>query len=162
KPVSPRSKHLEPDPELDVLFSTPSDQFVAVRNELAAKAQAAGRHDLAIRLKSVKRPSMVVWLANAVAREAPQAIRSLLDAGAKLRNAYSSNDRQGIRDATEERHQALREALRHGKQILAKAGHSRGTERRLTEILMAAAMDTAQARLLLEGRLAQEIEPPRL
>jgi hypothetical protein len=160
--VSTRSNRSEPDSDFDALFSAPADRFIAVRDELAARAQAAGRRDLAIRLKSMKRPPTVVWLANALAREAPKIVQSLLDASVKLRKAYSSNDQKGIRDATQQRHQALSDALRHGRRILTNAGHGLATERRLTKTLIGASMDDAQATLLAEGRLVREIEPPRL
>jgi hypothetical protein len=52
--------------------SSPADRFVAVRNELAARVKAAGYQNLAIRLRSMKRSPMAVWLANALAREAPK------------------------------------------------------------------------------------------
>jgi hypothetical protein len=160
--VSSRSKRSEPDPDFDALFSAPADRFIAVRDELAARAKSTGRQDLAIRLKSMKRPPVVVWLANALAREAPEVIQSLLDAGVKLRNAYSSNDQKSIREATQERHRALGDAIRHGRQILTNAGYSLATERRLGRVLMGASMDAAQGKLLAAGRLAHEIEPPRL
>jgi hypothetical protein len=60
------------------------------------------------------------------------------------------------------RRQALADALGHARQILIRAGHGPATERQLTKTLMGASMNPAQAKLLTEGRLLQEIEPPRL
>jgi hypothetical protein len=72
-----------------MLCSSPADRFVAVRNELAARVKAAGYQNLAIRLRSMKRSPMAVWLANALAREAPMVIQSLHEARANLRKPDS-------------------------------------------------------------------------
>jgi hypothetical protein len=45
-------------------FSSPTNRFVAVRNELAARAKAAGHENIAIRLRSMKQPPMVFRLAD--------------------------------------------------------------------------------------------------
>ena len=106
--------------------SAPADPFVAVRNELAARAKAAGYQNLAIRLRSMKRSPMAVWLANALAREAPKVIQSLHEASANLRKADSGESDNGIR-CEHEQHQALgKAARRHGKQ---PNGIAHGNER---------------------------------
>jgi hypothetical protein len=78
----------------------PADPFVAVRNELAARAKAAGYQNLAIRLRSMKRSPMAVWLANALAREAPKVIQSLHEDSANLRKADSGESDNGIHGAS--------------------------------------------------------------
>src|ERR1043166_5330636 len=100
------------DSEIDTLFATPPDRFVAVRKELAAAAKKKGRGDLAIRIESMKRPSPVVWLANAVAREHPKEIVALRAAGAEIREAYASGEVDRVREATARRQQAQSAALR--------------------------------------------------
>jgi hypothetical protein len=103
-------------------FSPPADPFVAVRNVLAARAKAAGYQNLAIRLRSMKRSPMAVWLANALAREAPKVIHSLREPGTNFRKADSGEGENGIHGAKHEQHQAPGEARRrHGKQILTHA-----------------------------------------
>jgi hypothetical protein len=72
-----------------MLYSSPADRFVAVRNELAARVKAAGYQNLAIRLRSMKRSPVTVWLADALAREAPTGTQSLHQARANLRKPDS-------------------------------------------------------------------------
>jgi hypothetical protein len=59
-------------------FSSPTNRFVAVRNELAARAKAAGHENIAIRLRSMKQPPMVFRLADKLGREVPKMIQTLL------------------------------------------------------------------------------------
>jgi hypothetical protein len=80
--------------------SSPADRFVAVRNELAARVKAAGYQNLAIRLRSMKRSPMAVWLANALAHETPKVIQSLHEASANLRKADSGESDNGIHGAS--------------------------------------------------------------
>ena len=133
-----------------------------MRKELAAKARERGRKDLAIRIAATKRPSPVVWLANAVAREFPEDITAVLDAGEAVRNAYASGDVAAIRDATQRRQQAVSAALRRARTILERTGGSSANERRLAKTLLGASIDPPQAALLAKGRLEYEIEPPAL
>jgi hypothetical protein len=72
-----------------MLSSSPADRFVAVRNELAARVKAAGYQNLAIRLRSMKRSPMAVWLADALAREGQKVIQSLHEARVTLRKPDS-------------------------------------------------------------------------
>ena len=133
-----------------------------MRKELAAKARERGRNDLAIRIAATKRPSPVVWLANSVAREFPEDITAVLDAGEAVRSAYASGDVAAIRDATQRRQQAASAALRRARTILERTGGSSANERRLAKTLLGASIDPPQAALLAKGRLEHEVEPPAL
>ena len=133
-----------------------------MRKELAAKARERGRKDLAIRIAATKRPSPVVWLANAVAREHRDDVMAVLDAGEAVRSAYASGDVAAIRDATRRRQQAVSAVLRSARTILEQAGGSSANERRLARTLLGATIDPPQAALLAKGRLEHEIEPAAL
>jgi hypothetical protein len=147
------------EPALDRLFTTPPDRFVAVRDELAREARAAGREDLAIRLKALRRPNAVTWLANALARRHRDAVERVLDEGRALREAYANGDRDAIRETTGRRRRALADAIRLGRGMGGEGG-GRLDERRLADILLAASLDEAAAKRLLGGRLDREIELP--
>jgi len=147
------------EPEIDTLFATPPERFVAVRKELAEAAREKGKGDLAIRIKSMKRPSPVVWLANALAREHGDEIGEVLDAGGEIRKAYASGEVDRVRQATQRRQQAIAAVLRLARAIRADAG---ATERKLARLLLAASIDEPQGELLKRGRLEHEVEPPPL
>jgi len=86
--------------------SAPADPFVAVRNELAARAKAAGYQNLAIRLRSMKESPMTVWLANTLAREAPKIVQLLREASVNLRKADAGESENGIHGASASSHKA--------------------------------------------------------
>ena len=110
----------------------------------------------------MKRPSPVVWLANALAREHPEEVRAVLEAGGSVREAYGSGDVAAVREATQRRQQAVSAALRAARAILEKAGGSAASERRLATTLLGASIDPPQGRRLAAGRLENEIEPTAL
>ncbi|MGH7805250.1 MAG: hypothetical protein ACREQJ_12960, partial [Candidatus Binatia bacterium] len=75
--------------EIDELFTKPPGEFTAARNALAAKAKAAGRRDLAIRIGGMRKPTANLWLVNQIARRHPKEIAALLDAAEELRAAQA-------------------------------------------------------------------------
>jgi hypothetical protein len=80
-------------------FSSPTNRFVAVRNELAARAKAAGHENIAIRLRSMKQPPMVFRLADKLGREVPKMIQSLLHPASSFATPTTSRTRRTVDDA---------------------------------------------------------------
>ena len=74
-----------PDPRLRELFAVSPAGFVAARDALARSLAAEGSSDA--RVKRLRRPTLAVWLLNAVARERPDALETLFAAGDRLRQA---------------------------------------------------------------------------
>lgn len=148
------------DPDLDVLFTTPPDRFVGVRNELARQAKDSGRVDLAIRLKALRKPNVATWLVNSLARRHRDVVELVLREGKALRDAYSLGDRDAIREATRRRHRALGDAIRVARETLRQSGGRNVDERRLAATLLGASLDENAGKRLLRGELDREIEPP--
>jgi hypothetical protein len=85
----------------------PPEGFVAARDRLVTELKASGREDEAAAVRKLRRPSVVAWALNAVAREQPDDVAALIEAGAALqraqRKALSGSGAEELRRATEER-----------------------------------------------------------
>lgn len=99
-----------PDRRLRELHARPPGEFTAARDALA-KALAAEGHPAAPGVKRLRRPTAALWLVNALAREEPDAVAALLEAGDRLRKAQVKalrGDATELRDATASLHEQLR------------------------------------------------------
>src|SRR5438128_2091082 len=71
--------------ELDDLYGRPLDEFTKARNDLVARLRKAHQSDAAAQIKALKKPSVVAWAANTLARSHPDLVGELLAAGEGLR-----------------------------------------------------------------------------
>jgi hypothetical protein len=85
----------------------PPDGFITARNSLANDLKAAGRDGEAAEVRKLRRPSVVAWALNVVAREQGDEVAALIEAGGALqraqRKALSGTGAEELRRATEER-----------------------------------------------------------
>jgi hypothetical protein len=145
------------DPELDDLFTTNPAKFVAARDALAKKAQETGQHEQASQIHALRKPTMVVWLINQLARRHRDEVVALTRAGKQLREAQLKGlGSTLLREANEAWRVAITAALRRIREI---AGRSID-EPRIVSTLMGAVGDPALADLLTRGRLTEELQPP--
>lgn len=135
------------DAKLDHLYHLPPEQFVAARDALARELKGEGRDAV----KALRRPSVVAALANRLAREEPERVQELLEAGERLRDAQLG----GSGD--------LREAMaaeRAAVDVLVKAARGLGgtdpTVDRLRTLLRGTAGDDGLRAALARGRLERE------
>jgi len=143
------------------LYALPPDGFVAARDALAKELKEAGRAEEAAAVKRLRRPSVVAWAVNAVARGRARDVENLLEAGAELRRAQrktlSVAGTDELRRATEARRvviQSLAEAA------VDELGDRGATHRDAVEAtLTAASVDEALAERLREGTLDREARP---
>ena len=73
------------DRELDALYDLPLEEFTRVRNDLAGRLRKAHQADAADQIRGLKKPTIVAWAANRLARDEPKLTAALLDAGERLR-----------------------------------------------------------------------------
>src|SRR3954452_25543843 len=73
--------------EIDQLFALPLDEFTAARNELAKRLKQEGDAETAETVRAMTKPSVAAWAVNQLARREPEAVRSLLNLGSRLRSA---------------------------------------------------------------------------
>jgi len=143
------------------LYGVPPERFIAARDALASELRAAGQDDEAAAVKKLRKPSVVAWAVNAAARESPEEVDSLLEAGEDLRRAQrKALSKAGTDDlftATETRRQATRALADRAVEALGARG---ATHRdRIVATLEAASLDRELGQRLREGTLERDAQP---
>ncbi|MBV8980600.1 MAG: hypothetical protein JO086_06845 [Acidimicrobiia bacterium] len=153
------------DAEVEALYGLPLDEFTKARDALAkARAREQGK-GAAAEVKALRKPSMIAWALNQLARRHPAAIDALTDAGARLRRAQTAalegGDPDELRQATRAEAGAVHALAGQARSILSEAGRggSAAQEERLAATLRAAAVDEGAADLLKRGVLTEELSP---
>jgi len=153
------------DPEVEELYGLPLDEFTKARDSLArARAKDQGK-EAGAAVKGLRKPSIVAWGLNQLARRHPEDIEALLEAGTRLRRAQMATleggDPDELRDATRAEAAEVQALASQARSILADAGRSgSGTqEERLAATLRAAAVDEVAGDLLRRGVLTEELSP---
>jgi hypothetical protein len=75
---------------LQRLYTLPPEEFVASRNALARELRAAKDRETAAEVVKLRRPSVVDWALNVVARDQAALVTDALAAGAALREAQAA------------------------------------------------------------------------
>ncbi len=150
------------DPD-DELYALPLEEFTPARDAAAKALRKAGDKETAARVAKLPKPSPAAWTANQVAREQPDLIEALLDAGAALRAAQdaavSGHGGRGLREATLAERGAV-DAVMAAATAHKPAGRalSRTMADRLRTTLHAAAGDPQLRAALAHGRLVSEAQ----
>lgn len=82
----------------DALYAGDPADFVAVRDEAAKAARAAGDRELSAAIKKLRRPSVSAWYINMAARASLVSLREWLALGAALRHAQGALDMSRVRE----------------------------------------------------------------
>jgi hypothetical protein len=150
------------DPD-DELYGLPLEEFTPARDAAAKELRKAGDRETAARVAKLPKPSPAAWTANQVARQQPELIEALLDAGAALRAAQdaavSGHGGRGLREATLAERGAV-EAVMAAATAHKPAGRalSHPMADRLRKTLHAAAGDPQLRAALAQGRLVSEAQ----
>lgn len=147
--------------EVDALFRVPLTEFVSARNALAARLQKTGQTTEAAAVKRMRRPTVPVWTINQIAHQDAEAVRQLVEAVDRLREAHFSGAGQ-IAQAREHQRAVLNGLLGRAKTVLTDAGIPTSPESlgRVSGALLGAAADPRQREALLRGRLTEESAAP--
>jgi len=141
---------------VDDLYSLPPGEFTAARDALAKQLKADGDKERAAEVKKLRRPTVGAWAVNTVARQQPELVDAVYDAGAALGEAQRANikgeARDALRTATSARRQAVNAAVRAA---VALAGDAQRDA--ITATFEAAA---AGDRSVRDGRLSRELDAP--
>lgn len=134
---------------------------MAGRDHLAAELRDAGKADEAAEIKKLRRPSVVAWAANAAARERPEEVAALREAGQALRRAQrkalSGGGGEDLRRATDERRALIQTLADEG---VAAIGPKGATHRdAIAATLDAASVDDDLGERLQAGVLEREARP---
>jgi len=157
--VSDHADRTVDEADLDALFAAPPASFVDARKAIAKKAREAGQRDRALRIDALRKPTMVVWLVNQLAREHRDEVAALLAAGRRIRKASLEGAGPGpLREANE----AWRAAVARALQAIRGIAGRGIDEPRIVATLTGAVADPAHANRFSRGRLTDELEPPGL
>ena len=149
--------------DVDHLYALPLEEFIGGRAAAAKEIRKAGDRETAAVVAKLPKPTPAAWTANQVAREQPELIEAMLEAGAELRAAQeaavSGGGGRGLRDATIAERRAV-EAVMTAATAYRPAGRalSRAMADRLRTTLHAAATDDALREALAAGRLVDEAQ----
>jgi hypothetical protein len=150
------------DRELDALYALPLEEFTKARNDLATRLRKAHQSEAAAEVRGLRKPTVVAWAANQLARTEADLVRRLIAAGAELRDAQQralagDADAGAVSDATGAERDAVRALVVAGRRLLGERA-SPGLLDRLTQTLRAAAIDERAGPLLASGRLTEELQ----
>jgi hypothetical protein len=143
----------------DQLFRVPPAEFIAARDAEAKRLRTEGDKEGAAAVKALRRPTVGAWAVNQVAREHPELVDAVVDAGARVVDAQTSllsgGDPADLRAATAARREAVGAASRAAV-ALAGPAYRDG----ITATFDAAAADEESAAAVRAGTLTRELDPP--
>jgi hypothetical protein len=143
----------------DELYGLPLQDFVAARNARVKELRGAGRRDEAGAVQKLQKPTLPSWVVNQLARRRELDVRRLAKAGEALRT--EATDAAGFAEARREEADVLRRLLRAARELLESEGRpaSGAMLERVGANLRAAAVSEDRRDALLQGRLAEDLEP---
>ena len=144
--------------ELDRLYQLPPGEFTAARDELAKRLRDEGERDRSTEIKQLRKPPVAVWLVNRLARERELDVQRLVKAGQAL--AKSGGGSGAFAAARDDEQQALERLSQAAHEIAEREGTGAAAVDRATKTLRAASLTDDGRRLLKQGRLTEELEPP--
>ncbi|HEY6835050.1 MAG TPA: hypothetical protein VI142_01140 [Gaiellaceae bacterium] len=140
--------------ELDRLYALPLNEFTAARDEIAKRLRAEGERELADDVKQLRKPPVAVWLVNRLAREREVDVKRLLNAGEALAKAQTSPE------ARRDEQHALARLAGAARELAVESGVGAPAADRAVQTLRAASLTVEGRKLLKQGRLTEELEPP--
>jgi hypothetical protein len=150
--------------EIDRLYGLPLDEFTEARNALARRFRDQGQQDSAERIKGLRKPSLPAWVINQLARQRELDVQRLVKAGERLSSAQAeaikAHTGDAFLDARRDEQHALERLAAHAKDILSESGRGGAALDRIVTTLRAASLTEAGRKLLKEGQLTEELEPP--
>ncbi len=111
--------------ELDDLADVPPEEFVAARDALAARLQAAGKGPAAAEVRKLRKPTVRQWITDQVTRHHDEEIAALRATLSDLADAQEAaitgRARHALRDATARRRDAVEAVGRVVDEVLARS-----------------------------------------
>ena len=150
------------DRELDALYDLPLEEFTKARNDLAGRLRKAHQSEAAAEVRGLKKPSVVAWAANRLARDEPKLTAGLLEAGELLRETQQralagSAKQEEVTDAAAAERETIRALLTAARKRFGDRATASLLDK-LSQTLRAAAVDPAARPLLERGRLTEELK----
>ncbi|PYE20787.1 hypothetical protein DFR67_101178 [Williamsia limnetica] len=147
------------DEVADELYGLDPGEFVRVRTAHVKEARAQGDRSLAKEISQLRKPTVVAWMVNMLAREHSEDVENLLELGAALRDAQRHLAGDDLRALTTQRQKVVRAMARQAGDLAADHGQA-ASENALREVgqsLHAALADPDIAEQVRAGRLVTAV-----
>lgn len=147
------------DDVADELYGLDPADFVEIRTARAKEARESGDKTLAKEITTLRRPTLVAWLVNMLAREHSDDVESLLELGEALRDAQRHLAGDDLRKLTTQRQQVVRAMARQAAALATDHGQKVGENalREVSQSLHAALADPEIAEQVRSGRLVTAV-----
>ncbi|OZC96213.1 hypothetical protein CH281_25315 [Rhodococcus sp. 06-221-2] len=96
------------DTVIDELYSLAPADFVSHRSAFVTRFKKAGDKSGATRIGGLRKPTVVAWLVNTLARQDESAVAELFDLGAELERAQQRGDGHRLRELSTARSASIR------------------------------------------------------
>jgi hypothetical protein len=147
--------------ELDSLYQVPLGEFTAARDELAKRLRDEGEGEQAEEVKKLRKPTASVWLVNRLSRERELDVQRLAKAGEALGKAQAGNlSSEDFATARDEEQRSLERLHQAARELAEQEGVGAPSVERATQTLRAASLTDEGRKLLKQGRLSVELQPP--
>ncbi|HXV93461.1 MAG TPA: hypothetical protein VD813_09200, partial [Pseudonocardia sp.] len=110
----------------DELYGVPPADFVRERDARARQAAESGDRDLAVAVRTLRKPTTAAWLANLLVRSERDEVEALLGLGDALREAERRLSGEELRALAAQRRQVVAALVRSARAAARAAGHPVG------------------------------------
>ncbi|MBV6757070.1 MULTISPECIES: hypothetical protein [Rhodococcus] len=143
------------DDVADELYGLDPGEFVEARTAQVTAARENKDRALATEIGKLRKPTVVGWLVNLLARELPDEVGALLALGDALRDAQRHLSGPDLRRLTTQRQQVVRALARKAGELAADRGRTVGEDalRDVGQTLHAALADADTAEQVRRGRV---------
>ncbi|GAA1018361.1 hypothetical protein Aple_098590 [Acrocarpospora pleiomorpha] len=137
----------------DTLYALPPAEFTAARDALAKEVKAAGNATLAREIGKLRRPTVVAWAVNQLARQNPPELTELLTLGEDLRQAWQDQDARTLTALSARRTALTARVARLVADLASSSGHRLTTLTEVEQTLDAAVVDAEAATQVRQATL---------
>ncbi|MBM4723859.1 hypothetical protein GS439_15890 [Rhodococcus hoagii] len=143
------------DQVADELYALDPSGFVAARTTRVAEAKASKDREAATAIARLKKPTVVGWAVNLLARELPDEVDAVLALGDALQRAQRRLDAETLRGLTEQRQRLVRSLTTRAQKLVREHGRALNESalREVSQTLHAAMADRELADTVRRGRL---------
>lgn len=148
---------MDADAVAERLYRVPPGEFVAERDDAAARAREAGDSGAAREIAALRRPTRAAWLTNLLVDAAPDEVEGLLALAGPLAEAQRSLDGPSLRQVSAQRNKLVGALARRAARLGRDAGQrvDSGLEREVRVVLESALADDELAERVRSGRLVR-------
>ncbi|NKR24986.1 hypothetical protein GS966_19035 [Rhodococcus hoagii] len=143
------------DQVADELYALDPSGFVAARTTRVAEAKASKDRAAATAIARLKKPTVVGWAVNLLARELPDEVDAVLALGDALQRAQRRLDVETLRGLTDQRQRLVRSLTTRAQKLVREHGRvlNESALREVSQTLHAAMADRELADTVRRGRL---------